>query len=301
MVYEELIHSIFAIANGSLVIQNYFQKEYQVQKKFGGSPVTEADLASHHKIFSIIKEFYPKDDFLSEEDDSRITRTSASRKWILDPLDGTKSFIAGIPEFAISLGLVEQNKPILGVICNPITNEIFWSKDGFGLGYGVFKDSNLENYKVIKDRIEKFLILSKQNLQNKINSTLNANTNKKIQVLVSRTEFQDKILNPLIQNKNFQDQYEVRPIGSIAYKLGLLGASFGDCIVSLRPKNSWDVCAGIAYIQMRDMVHFFIREEKEINFNGTEPSGCGFIAGPKSIINEFWSEFKTLLKSNLCC
>src|SRR5580693_3307407 len=80
--------------------------------KIGHDPVTEADRAV---------------------DD--VSRLSKSRVWVVDPLDGTREFVAGIPEFCVSIGFVENGRPVAGGICNPATNEIFLGSMESGVTY----------------------------------------------------------------------------------------------------------------------------------------------------------------------
>ena len=61
--------------------------------------------------------------WLSEESVDDVSRLDKSRVWVVDPLDGTREFVAGIPEFCVSIGLVEDGRPVAGGICNPATNE----------------------------------------------------------------------------------------------------------------------------------------------------------------------------------
>ena len=74
----------------------------------------------------------PQYGWLSEEtlDDNR--RITKKRVWVVDPLDGTKEFIEGIPNFVVSIGLVENGVPIVGVLHNPITLETFMASKGNG-------------------------------------------------------------------------------------------------------------------------------------------------------------------------
>ena len=137
------------------------------------------------------------------------------RVWVVDPLDGTKEFIEGVPNFVISVALVENGTSILGVLLNPVTNEIFTAAQGEGAQL---------NGKTIhcaaKDNVKDMVILN------------------------SRSETRGGLW----------EQYagtfrELRAIGSVAYKLGLTAAGQADIFASLRPKNEWDICAGTCIIQ----------------------------------------------------
>ncbi len=93
--------------------------------------VTDVDKASEAKIFSIIKEEFPEDDVLAEE--SGFTKGETSRRrWLIDPLDGTTNYAHTYPFFSVSIGLEEDGKRILGVVYNPMTDELFTAEPGQG-------------------------------------------------------------------------------------------------------------------------------------------------------------------------
>ena len=100
-------------------------------EKTGQGPVTRADHAADSLLKQRLPEIHPAA-WLSEEtadDPIRLTRNSV---WIVDPLDGTKEFVAGLPEFAISVGLVEHGRCVLGVIHQPVTGHTWWAERGKG-------------------------------------------------------------------------------------------------------------------------------------------------------------------------
>lgn len=93
--------------------------------------VTDVDKASEAKIFSIIKEEFPEDDVLAEES-GFIKGETSRRRWLIDPLDGTTNYAHTYPFFSVSIGLEEDGKRILGVVYNPITDELFTAEPGQG-------------------------------------------------------------------------------------------------------------------------------------------------------------------------
>ena len=94
-------------------------------------PVTAADLA----VDAVLRDFLPSagEGWLSEEtrDDQR--RLACSRVWIVDPVDGTKEFVAGIPEWCVSIGLVEEGRPVAGGLVNPIAGQTILGAEGLGV------------------------------------------------------------------------------------------------------------------------------------------------------------------------
>jgi 3'(2'), 5'-bisphosphate nucleotidase len=93
--------------------------------KADASPVTQADHAANDVIVARLREAFPDDAILSEESKDSAARLSARRVWIVDPLDGTKEFLAQNGEFSIMIGLVEDGEPVLGVVYLPDGDVLF--------------------------------------------------------------------------------------------------------------------------------------------------------------------------------
>lgn len=101
--------------------------------KSDGSPVTRADLASHHALVNGLTALTPGIPVVSEEDaGSQVHRLSQGRYWLLDPLDGTKEFLARNGEFTVNIALVEDGRPTLGVVLAPALDTVYWGGDGLG-------------------------------------------------------------------------------------------------------------------------------------------------------------------------
>ena len=203
-----------AIEAGGIIL-NYYKADYEIQEKGYHNPVTTADSEADTKLKEILLEERPNYGWLSEETVDSLDRLGKERVWVVDPLDGTKEFIEGVPNFVISVALVENGTSILGVLLNPVTNEIFTAAQGEGAQL---------NGKTIncaaKDNVKDMVILN------------------------SRSETRGGLW----------EQYagtfrELKAIGSVAYKLGLTAAGQADIFASLRPKNEWDICAGTCIIQ----------------------------------------------------
>ena len=103
-----------------------------VELKEGGSPVTEADRAANAVIVAGIRDAFPDDAILSEESTDDRSRLDADRVWIVDPLDGTREFLAGNGEFAIMIGLVVDHEPVLGVVYRPDGDVLYRAVAGQG-------------------------------------------------------------------------------------------------------------------------------------------------------------------------
>ncbi|XP_022747287.1 bifunctional phosphatase IMPL2, chloroplastic [Durio zibethinus] len=105
------------------VIRNYFRKKFEILDKEDLSPVTIADQAAEESMVSIILENFPSHAIFGEEKGWRCKEKSTDYVWVLDPIDGTKSFITGKPVFGTLIALLKEGKPILGIIDQPVLRE----------------------------------------------------------------------------------------------------------------------------------------------------------------------------------
>jgi myo-inositol-1(or 4)-monophosphatase len=198
-----------AIEAGKIIL-SYYKSDYEIRDKGYHNPVTTADHAADTFLKETLTKDRPEYGWLSEETVDSPGRLSKDRVWVVDPLDGTKEFIEGVPNFVVSVALVEKGFPIVGVLYNPVTKETFTAaKDE-----GAYLDGEL------------------------IRCTAKENLNDMV-ILNSRSETRRGLWSP------FDGTFgELRAIGSVAYKLGLTAAGKADIFASLRPKNEWDICAG---------------------------------------------------------
>ena len=96
------------------------------------SPVSEVDIAVNQLLKERLAAIAPEAGWLSEESEDGPARLAASRVWIVDPIDGTRSFIAGRPDWTISVALVEVSRPIVAALYAPISEELFLAVAGAG-------------------------------------------------------------------------------------------------------------------------------------------------------------------------
>ncbi len=94
-------------------------------RKDGWELVSEADLRAAEILHSLLTAAYPKDGWLGEEHKDTSERLDCERVWVVDPIDGTREYLQGVPEYAISVALVINGEPALGVVHNPATGELF--------------------------------------------------------------------------------------------------------------------------------------------------------------------------------
>lgn len=102
--------------------KKYFRKTLDIQSKSDKSPVTQADLGAEKLLRQRIEEKFPEHGIIGEEFGQKDTQDTYT--WVLDPIDGTKSFIRGIPLYTTLLAVLKGNEPILGIIFNPIMDEL---------------------------------------------------------------------------------------------------------------------------------------------------------------------------------
>jgi len=211
MFNEELIAAKVAARNAGKILMKYYKSENnKVTMKGVDNPVTIADNEADKYLSEFLIGEFPHDGWLSEETVDTEERLSKNRVWIVDPLDGTKEFIEGIPHFSVSIAMVYDGYPVVGVIYNPAKNEMFSCQKGKGMYYNGSKMKISSNKSLAESSI-----------------------------VVSRSELKRNEWDP------YKDKFkEINPIGSVAYKLALVSAGKYDIFATVAPKNEWDICAG---------------------------------------------------------
>ncbi|MDO6565151.1 3'(2'),5'-bisphosphate nucleotidase CysQ [Amphritea sp. 1_MG-2023] len=119
-------------------IMEIYQRDFEIVEKSDASPLTEADLASHHCIVAGLQQLTPEIPVLSEESsaEEHQDRLSWQTYWLIDPLDGTKEFIKKNGEFTVNIALIDQGKAVFGVVYAPALEVTYW-----GDAEGAFKES----------------------------------------------------------------------------------------------------------------------------------------------------------------
>ncbi len=184
---------------------------FSVQQKPNADVLTEADLAANQVLKNALLSAFPKDGWLSEETADTPERLQATRVWIVDPIDGTREFIQGIPEYAISVALIESGEPVLSSVYNPETRELF---------YAIKNKGAFLNDQPIRCR---------------------THCEAPYTLLASRSEFNRGEWAAFMT-------HEIKVVGSIAYKLALVAAGRADATFSLGPKSEWDIAAGVLLV-----------------------------------------------------
>lgn len=173
-----------------------------------GQVVTEADLAVDILLHDRLRAARPDHGWLSEERTDDRSRARCARVWVVDPIDGTRAYADGVPQFAISVALVQDGEPLIGVVLNPATGERFEAVRGGGAwlnGKGLTVSSCTD--------------LADADL------------------LSSRGEMKRRHWPTMIPEAAFTT------IGSLAYKLALVASGRFDGLLSLRASHDWDIAA----------------------------------------------------------
>ncbi len=108
----------------------HYQTGAAVEWKQDASPVTIADRTAEHLLRERIEQHFPRDGIIGEE--LGVVRADAPRRWILDPIDGTRTFVRGVPLFGTLVALELDEQPVIGVICLPALDEIVFAATGEG-------------------------------------------------------------------------------------------------------------------------------------------------------------------------
>jgi len=258
--YSDVIERIgSAIEASKPVFARFTPGEIAAEYKAGHDPVTEADRA----LDDVLRKNLLRDGegWLSEESADDQSRLYKSRVWIVDPLDGTREFVEGIPEFCVSIAMVERGKPVAGGIYNPATNETFLGSIGSGLTYN-----------------------GQPAQASQRNSLAGA------VVLASRSETKRG------EWKEFESApFKVEPMGSVAYKLARVAAGLADITFTLVPKHEWDVAAGCALV-LSGGGRVRSKWKTELAFNRQHPKLGGLIASGPLLQDELMSFLKPHIK-----
>lgn len=242
-----------AAKEAARVLLEHYAGDREHWEKSEDNPLTEADLASDRAICSALREAFPDDAILSEETVGDLARVQRSRVWIVDPMDGTKEFIGKIPEFGASIGLVVDGEPVVGVIHNPPADVAVWARKGGGC----FRDG------------ERVQVSSVGSLDEAV-------------VIASRTEISRNQFEP------YEGWFkELRPVGSIAWKLACIASGDGDLNVSVAPKNEWDVCAGDVLVREAGGIYCAFDGSTRVYNQAKTLIDCGMAAGSPTLVNAF--------------
>ena len=210
---DSLELALEAAAVGGATVMKHYGKHPSVEQKLDGSPVTVADVEADRAIKDIL--FRSGLVVVSEEGEK--SAMSAEHYWLVDPLDGTKDFLAGTGEFTVNVALVEYGVPTLGVVLAPAKGDIYWGERGRGA------------WRIREGVAEKLG---------------QATTSPEPRMVTSRSESPEEL--EIFMNTNLI--VESISVGS-ALKYGLLAAGECEVIPRLVGSSEWDTGAGQAVLE----------------------------------------------------
>lgn len=200
-------------AAGDLAM-SYFGRGLLGTTKADSTPVSEADIVANDLLHERLIGHRPSYGWFSEETTDRPERLGASRVWIVDPIDGTRAFLANKPEWTVSVALIEKEAPVLAAIYNPAKSEFFFARRGGG---ATLNDRRIKV--TSRNAIEGSRILTSQGL---------------------------------LRRKIWPEpwpQIETIWANSIAYRLALISAGQADAALTLSGKWEWDLAAAALLVQ----------------------------------------------------
>lgn len=229
-----------AIAAGHKVLSIY-DRDFDIQEKPDNSPLTEADLASHHCIVDALSEYTPDIPILSEEssDISWEERRHWKAYWLIDPLDGTKEFIKRNGEFTINIALIIDGEAVLGAVYAPVIDVLYYGVKG--LGAWKQTDTQLLPISVVES------------------------AESPVRVVGSRSHQSEEMQQYL---KKFSS-YELVPMGS-SLKICLVAEGEADIYPRLGPTSEWDTAAAHAVLSAAGGSCYVYETEKELTYNTKE-------------------------------
>lgn len=219
---------------------------FETHVKQDRSPVTTADLTVNRVLQQTLLQAFPEDGWLSEETPDDPARLTKKRVWIVDPIDGTKYFMRAVPQYAISVALVDDHRPVLAVIYNPATHEMFAATRGGGARL------DQQRLSVTQDVPDRPIIL------------VNPSGHQ-------RGDFQ-----------RIEEAVECRPMGSIAYTLALVAGGRGDGTINVDRLNEWDIAAGVLLVEEAGGV-FSDMLGDSLRFNQPKTAMRGVLASNRSL------------------
>jgi myo-inositol-1(or 4)-monophosphatase len=211
---EALAVAVAAAREAGASVRGFYKDRVVLKEKGEDNPLTEADLASNAILDARLRAAFPEHGWLSEESVDDPARLGRQYAWIVDPLDGTKEFTLGIPEFVVSIGLVHQGRAVLGVLYNPIAEELWAGVVGGGCTLNGAPCTASPHVGLDRARI-----------------------------VCSRTEMKKGMFDA------WTDRIALQPVGSVAYKFGRVAAGLAEATFTPQPRNEWDICAGVALVE----------------------------------------------------
>jgi 3'(2'), 5'-bisphosphate nucleotidase len=242
-----------ALEAGKVILDIYHSDDFEVELKSDHSPLTKADVAAHHVIMSYLKT--TNIPVLSEEGKSipYSVRKDWKQLWIVDPIDGTKEFIKRNGEFTVNIALIQNQKPVLGVIFVPVTGDLYFScssssSSSSSSSISSSPDSYRDSTSISGAYKVKVNDLNHYSIETLIAAAAQlplSRTNNIFTILASRSHPSEATETYIRQLKQKYDEVEVVAKGS-SLKFCLIAEGQADCYPKFGPTMEWDTAAGQA-------------------------------------------------------
>jgi len=223
--HELVVATELARAAGALLLEHYdtpFLVEQKINALNETEEVTAADRAANELIVTRLKREFPDDGILAEESSDSDDRLEKERVWLIDPMDGTKSFIARNGDFAVQIGLAVRGEGVAGVVYQPVRGVLYRAARGGGTWFEP------------KGRTTEPLRVSTR-------------TDPREMVLASSRSHRSSRMERVVSEFSFKD--EIRR-GSVGVKIGLIAEQLADLYIHLSPSTKqWDTCAPEVILQ----------------------------------------------------
>lgn len=203
---------------GIEVLDIYDKGDFEAFEKDDESPVTSADYRANEIIMEMLTELTPKIPIMSEETEiaSLQERANWKRYWLIDPIDGTQEFIARSGDFSINIALIENNRPVIGVIYWPCGESLYFASQG----HGAYKRCSSETKPI---SVRKFNVPSED----------------VVMIAISRRQSREPIFQRLTEKRT----YQTLPTGSCSLKSCFIAEGKADVFMRLGATGEWDTGA----------------------------------------------------------
>lgn len=239
---REAAHAVWALRD-----------RFVAEEKRPNDWVTDADRAADRIIRSAKDARFPEDGWLSEE--SLVDSLEGAFTWVVDPIDGTREFVEGLPEYAVSIGLVWRQRVVAGAIAHPPSGTVM--AGAVTTGPRSADTRSLPGARAAANGLR---------------------------ILVSRTD--------LSRNRftGWRADLPLTAIGSIAYKLALVAYGEADAVVSVTRKNPWDIVGGFGVLAAAGLAPRFLDERDRITPAANQPLPPFIVARTPDIEQRLFAE-----------
>jgi 3'(2'), 5'-bisphosphate nucleotidase len=210
---------------GALLLEHYrspFLVEHKINALAEIEEVTEADRAANELIVSRLRREFPDDGILAEESVDSEERLMKDRVWLIDPMDGTKNFIARDDDFAVQIGLAVRGESVVGVVYQPARDILYHA--AYGGGAWIEQEG---------ERAEQMRVSEKNDPHDMVLASSRSHRSPRMEQVVRAFDFKDELRR-----------------GSVGVKIGLIAEQQADLYIHLSPSTKqWDTCAPEVILQ----------------------------------------------------